>query len=79
MTDTIDDVEDSAVPHAVCDTLREIDAGGTIDMYDREGIIRIAAGRGDGAAPWLAANRHLYFRALRTVRATEEREEMLAA
>jgi hypothetical protein len=57
------------IPEPVVAALRDVEAAGWREMYDRETVLMLASSRGHReAAEWLSARRHLYFVALRRSR-----------
>jgi len=64
--------ESRYIPAHVLDAIRDVEAAGWNDMYDRETVLMLAASRGHAdAAEWLAVRRHLYFKALDFARAAD--------
>ena len=62
--------ESRYIPSQVVEAVRDVEACGWRDMYDRETVLMLAATRGHAeAAEWLAMRRHLYFVALELARA----------
>ena len=68
------------VPATVLEALRRVRDTGVTDMYQRDMVIVVARELGMGdASRWLAANRHLYFDALRQIDGDESGALVLAA